>query len=125
MGRVCTPGVWGGTVPLLTSPPPPPRSCYDTVKHLAVEATCSAGGGAQTVGGSVYAQAFVEASGARKVLVVNKAHTAQTVTLAGATGGSWLYIDESTALGPAQTTAIASDTWTLAPYALGIVRFAQ
>jgi len=99
--------------------------CYDTVKTLDVQATCSTGGGGQVVGGSVYAQAFIEAdgSGARKVLVVNKVSTPQGVTLAGATGASWTYIDESAAYGPALTTTLASDTWTLAPFSVGIVRF--
>lgn len=92
------------------------------MKNLAVEATCSTGGGAQTVGSPVYAQAFLEASGARKVLIVNKVHTAQSVTLTGATGGTWQYIDESTAFGPAQSIVASADTWTLAPFSAGILR---
>ena len=99
--------------------------CYGTVKRLVVEATCSVGGGAQlnsTQG--VYAQAFVESagSGGKKVLVVNKGASTASVTLAGASGGAWQYIDESTAYGPAAITTLASDTWTLAPYALGLLR---
>ena len=70
----------------------------------------------------MYAQAFTEAAGGRKVLLANKAHTAQAMTLAGATGGTGTYIDESTAYGPAVTAPITADTWTLAPYATGIVR---
>ena len=106
-------------------PPPPPPSCYGTVKRLVVEATCSSGGGAQlnsTTG--VFAQAFVEKAGTagKKVLVVNKSSQPASVTLAGASGGSFAYIDESTAYGPAVTTVLASDTWTLAPFALGLLR---
>ena len=112
------------TQPSSTPSTPTHPQCYDTVKNLAIEATCSTGGGAQSLGGQVAAQALVEASGARKVLVINKAHTPQSVTLAGATGGVWTYIDESTALGPAQAVTLAADTWMLAPFALGIVRLA-
>ena len=101
--------------------------CYGTVKRLVVEATCSTGGGAQlnaTFG--VYAQAYVESagSGAKKVLVVNKNSSPSSVSLTGATGGSWTYIDESTAYGEAATTTLSSDSWTLAPYALGLLRLA-
>jgi hypothetical protein len=119
------------------APPPPPPSLTptpffctpradDVVKHLVVEATCSTGGGAQTqsVGSSVYAQAYVEAGGARKVLVVNKAASSQAVTLAGAAGGSWSYVDESTGFGPYGETTLGADTWQLAPFALGVLRVA-
>ena len=111
--------------------PNPPRAPeptgYDVVKELAVQATCSAGGGAQaggTAASPVYAQGFVEAAGtgARKFLVVNKSPLPQDVEIAGATGGSWRYVDESTAFGPPVKVAVAEDTWTLAPYAMGVVR---
>ena len=98
----------------------------DTVKHLAVEATCSSGGGAQVGSSGVYAQAFVEAAGtgARKVLVVNKESVPHNVSLAGAAGGIWLYIDESTANNPAASATLSADSWTLAPFAAGILRLA-
>jgi hypothetical protein len=101
--------------------------CLNVVKHAAVEATCSSGGGAQVSGAAVYAQAFVEAAGtgARKMLVVNKEAVAHNVTFPGASGGAWSYIDESTAFGPATTTTLDADTWTLAPYALGVLRLAS
>ena len=70
----------------------------------------------------VYAQGFVEAGGARKVLVVNKGAAAADVALAGAT--SFEYIDETTGYGPAVTAPVAGGAWTLAPFALGIARFA-
>ena len=100
--------------------------CYGTVKHAAVEATCSTGGGAQVTGAAVYAQAFVEAAGtgARKILIVNKQAVSHNVTYAGASGGAWTFIDESTAFGPAATTTLAADSWTLAPFGLGILRLA-
>jgi hypothetical protein len=98
--------------------------CYGTVKTLAVEATCSTGGGAQTAPLAVFAQAFVEAagSGARKVLIVNKSPAPQTVSLAGASGATWNVLDEASGFGPARAVALASDMWTLAPYALGVLR---
>jgi len=100
--------------------------CYGTVKYLDVEATCSAGGGAQVLpdARAVYAQAFLEAGGARKVLVVNKRATAQTVALAGAAGGAWAVLDEQSAFGPARSETLAADTWELAPFALGVLRLA-
>ena len=103
-------------------PPPRLQPCLYTVNTLDVEATCSVGGGGQVRGSDVYAQALVEASGARKVLVVNKANTPQLVTLAGAAGASWLVLDEGTAFGPARSQVLTADAWTLAPYALGVLR---
>ena len=100
--------------------------CYDVVKRLVVEATCSTGGGAQAGGAAagVYAQAFVEQGGrgARKALVVNKTPLWQSVTLQGAAGGTWKVVDESTAFGPAAESQLASDAWVLAPYAAGVLR---
>lgn len=93
-----------------------------TVKTLSVVATCSSGGGGQISAGGVFAQGFLEAAGGKKVLIVNKGNTAQSITFVGATGGSWTYIDESTAYGPAATIAVPADTWTIAPYGLGILR---
>lgn len=84
------------------------------------------GGGSQTgLPTAVFAQAFVEdaGTGARKVLVVNKAAVAQRVVLAGATGALWTFLDESAGYGPAQTTTLADDAWTLAPFAVGVLRF--
>lgn len=106
--------------------PPLQRRADGTVKHLAVEATCSTGGGAQAGPPGVYAQAFVEAAGAgaRKVLVVNKEAVPHAVSLAGAAGARWTYVDESTAFGPAASATLGSDTWTLAPFAAGVVRLA-
>ena len=94
------------------------------VKNLDVVATCSTGGGGQIISGGVYAQAFLEGDGGKKVIVVNKGNTPQDVTYVGATGGAWMYIDESTGFGPAVTTTLAADTWTLAPFGLGILRLA-
>ena len=98
--------------------------CYNTVKHLDVQATCSTGGGGQVAPAAVFAQAFTEkaGTGGRKVLIVNTKSAPQTVTLAGASGASWAYLDESAAFGPAQTTTLAADTWVLAPFALGVLR---
>ena len=114
------------TCTVVAGPPNYDDPCYDVVKTLDVQATCSTGGGGQVLPSAVYAQAFVEAAGAgaRKVLIVNKVATPQAVTLPGATGATWAYIDESTAYGPAATTTLASDTWMLAPFALGVLRLA-
>lgn len=98
--------------------------CSNVVKHLVLEATCSLGGGAQVLPSIISARAFVESAGkgAKKVLVVNKGSAAADVTLPGAAGALWSYIDESTAYGPALTTTLVSDTWTIAPFGFGLLR---
>ncbi len=108
----------------LNSPRCPPPNTDGTVKYLDVQATCTTGGGAQVTSAAVYAQAFTEkaGTGAKKVLIVNTKSVAQTVTLAGAAGAMWAVLDESAAFGPAQTTTLATDTWSLAPFALGVLR---
>jgi hypothetical protein len=110
---------------VVAGPPNFGDPCLDTVKYMDVQATCSTGGGAQqSATTDVFAQGFLEAGGARKVLVVNKSPFAQNVSLAGAAGGTFAYIDESTAYGPAATVALAADVWMMAPYGLGVVRLA-
>ena len=91
-----------------------------------VQVTCSSGGGHQVVATPVYAQAYVEAagSGARKALLVNTRGSPQDVTFPGAAGGQWAYVDESTGFGPAATVTLQADTWTLQPFALGVLHLA-
>ena len=100
--------------------------CFGVSKRLVVQAACSAGGGAQVKPPAVFAQGFVERAGAggRKVLIVNTDAVSHDVTLAGAAGGAWAFVDESTAYGPAANVTLASDTWTLAPFAVGVLRLA-
>lgn len=76
------------------------------------------------LGAGVFAQAFVERGGggpARKLLVVSKSSQAQTVWLAGAAGGQWIYVDSSTGFAPAVNATLAADSWSLAPFALGVL----
>jgi len=93
---------------------------HDCALFVCVCGKC--GGGQQ--GPPVYAQAYLEAGGGKKVLIVNKKSTPQSVTVKGAGGGAgtWTFIDESTAYSPAQTIAVTQDTWTLQPFSLGILR---
>ena len=107
---------------VMAGPPNFGDPCFDTVKHLDVQATCSSGGGAQATGSPVYAQAYVEAGSARKILVVNTDAVPHRVSFAGAKGAAWQYIDESTGFGPAVTTTLDADEWTLDGYALGLLR---
>lgn len=72
----------------------------------------------------VYAQAFMTAGQGRKVLVVNKGAAEAQVALAGAAGGAWRVVDEATAFGPPRDETLTTDTWTLAPFAVGILRLA-
>ena len=106
---------------VVAGPPNFDDPCFGTVKHLVVQARCSAGGGGQVAPSPVYAQAFVEAGGARKVLVVNKSPAPQAVAIAGAR--TFEFVDESTAYGPAQTVSVTGGTIALAPYSLGVARF--
>jgi hypothetical protein len=71
----------------------------------------------------VFAQAYVEGAGAgaRKVLIVSKSHLPQTVTVAGATGGTWTYVDETGGFGPAQSVQLTADTWQLERFSAGIL----
>jgi hypothetical protein len=55
---------------------------------------------------------------------VNTRGSPQDVTLPGAAGGQWAYVDESTGFGPAAIATLQADTWTLAPFALGVLRLA-
>jgi hypothetical protein len=96
--------------------------CYGTVKYLDVVATCTGAGGYQpTSGPATYGQGLLSADGTRRVLIMNKSPTAQTLTVPGATGGSWAYVDESTGFGPWATVVLPSDTFELAPYAAGVL----
>lgn len=73
---------------------------------------------------AVFAQGFVERGGAgpaRKLLVVSKSSQPQLVQLSGAAGALWSAIDESSGFGPAANSTLAADSWTLAPFALGML----
>jgi hypothetical protein len=101
--------------------------CFGTVKYLDVVATCSgSGGGYQSKSGraSTYGQGILAADGTRLVLVMNLSPDAQSVTIPGATGGSWSYVDESTGFGPWAVTVLSSDSFALAPFAAGILTLA-
>lgn len=94
------------------------------MKHLVVQAHCSAGGGWQPTAPPVHGQAFLDTSttpATRRVLVLNKQHVTNDITLPGATGGSFTFVDETTGFSPYQTVPITADTWTLQPFSAGIV----
>ncbi len=99
--------------------------CPNAVKALLVVARCSgAGGGAQAGPGAPVAAvgATGAAGAARRVYVVNKSARPQTVAVAGAGGGAWLWVDESTGEGPPGGATVPSDgTLVLAPYAAGVL----
>jgi hypothetical protein len=97
--------------------------CYGDYKWLAVEATCSAGGGAgaSSAGPAVFAQAFSRAPARRVVLVVNTAWIPASVTLAGAAGGLWQYTDASSGVDGFAAATLRADSWALAPWAAGFV----
>lgn len=111
---------------VVAGPPNFGDPCFGTVKHLDVVATCTGSGGFQPSSlVSTYGQGLLSADGTRRVLVLNKSPTSQSVTVPGGAGGSWAYVDESTGFGPWATETLPSDTFTLSPYAAGILTLAS
>ena len=111
---------------VVAGPPNFGDPCFGTVKHLDVVATCTGSGGFQPASTlSTYGQGLLSADGTRRVLVLNKSPTSQSVTVPGGAGGSWAFIDESTGFGPWTTETLQSDTFGLAPYAAGILTLAS
>ena len=72
-----------------------------------------------------FAVGLLAQDGSRSVLVGSKSPEPQTITVTGASGGSWAVVDEATGFGPWRTENLASDTFTIAPYAAGVVTFAS
>lgn len=52
---------------------------------------------------------------------MNRRYATAQVSLPGATQGRMATVDEATGDGPARVSAITSDTFTLAPYAVAMV----
>jgi hypothetical protein len=77
--------------------------------------------------GSVYAQAY--ASGARqrqhKLLLINKQLASASLTVAGATGGVMLTVDEASGEQPARREKITEDSISLAPFAVSVLIMPQ
>ena len=97
--------------------------CFDVLKHAAVVARCSSGGGYSPQapsGADVYAQAF-SAGSVRKVLLVNKGMATVQAVVQGAAGGRAYTVDEATQDGPPAVSTPGSDTLTLAPWAVVVV----
>ena len=98
--------------------------CYGSVKTVSLIASCSAApGGAPGGAPPVFARGVAGAAGApRRVLRLNKSARPQVAVVAGAAGGTWLVVDESTGFGPAAGTTVGADgSIALAPFAAGIV----
>ena len=69
----------------------------------------------------VFAQGYVVNSTAHKVLVINKRSTAQKVTVAGASGGGMVTIDEQSGEQPPRREKLSSDDIAMAPFAVSLI----
>ena len=69
----------------------------------------------------VMAQAYVRQQ-ERRVLLINKRSTPQTVRLPGAQGGTLLTVDEASGEKPARLEKLSSDSIGLQPFAVSVVR---
>jgi len=102
--------------------------CLMVYKKLIIQATCSGSQGGYAyppADGMVgpYAVGVISASGgAKKVLLVNTKNAAKCVTIPSAAGKTILIIDEKTGDGPARQEVVASDSFTLAPFATAVLK---
>ena len=72
----------------------------------------------------VYAQGFSRSNGStveRRVLLVNKRSTAQTVQYPEAVGGACLTVDEESGERPARREKVSSAQLTMAPFAVSVL----
>ena len=72
---------------------------------------------------AVYAQAYVSESNQRRLLLINRYYTSQTVTIKASGGGIIWFIDESTGESPARSMVISNTTIILPPFAFAVILF--
>jgi len=99
--------------------------CYGQVKRLAVQAVCTgnAGGIGSPSSNPIYMAAAIDGvTKKRKVLLVNKQNISGCVTVPGANGKVVYALDETSGFGPAYTYTSTSDSISLLPYAVAVVR---
>ena len=98
--------------------------CKFVVKNLAVEAHCSSGTGQASNNDTrpLYAQGFTDAEGKNKrILVVNKLHTPQSVNIVGVHGAQVVMVEESRPVGPPITFKMETETLELPRFAVAVV----
>ncbi len=71
--------------------------------------------------GTVSAQGFVKPDGERRLLLVNKRDRAQSVVVAGASGGQVDFVDQKTGFGSPGSEKLSSDTVALSGLAVAVV----
>jgi hypothetical protein len=69
----------------------------------------------------VYSLAFVTRNGRRRVLLVNKRDRAFQVSIAGARGGRWEFVDQTTAFQPPASAKLDSDQITLRGFSVAVL----
>lgn len=69
----------------------------------------------------VYSLGFGTQDGKKRVLLVNKRNRTFHVTVAGATGGQFEYVDQTTSFHPPSMTKLSGDTLDLSGYSVAVV----
>ena len=72
-------------------------------------------------GPPVAGQGFLSPGGAKTLLLLNKDGEPRGVTVPGATGATLLTVDLATGYGPPRQEVLATDTWTMAKFAVSVV----
>ncbi len=72
-------------------------------------------------GPPVFGQALVGASGARKLLLLNKDVVPRDVVVVGSAGATMLTVDFETAFGPPRNEVLAADAFTLDKFAVAVL----
>lgn len=69
----------------------------------------------------VYAQGFVTKTGAEKILLASERNRPFRITIAGASGGKVVYVDEATGERPPASTTMKGNTFTLGSFGVAVV----
>ena len=73
----------------------------------------------------VYAQAFVSGGGTRRLLLVNRRNREIEVTVAGATGATLRFVDQTTGFQPAGSRTLKQEVVRLGGYSVAVVEFSE
>ena len=76
-------------------------------------------------GPPIAAQAFLAPGGAKKMLVLNKDYVDRDATVHGATGATMLTVDLATGFGPARSTLLTNDTFSLGKFSVAVLLWSQ
>jgi len=100
--------------------------CYGTVKRMVLQATCNGTGGGSGTPSTVpiFVLAAIDANTkTQKVLLINKKNYPACINVPGAASKTIYILDESSGMGPARKAMTTSDTITLQPFAVAVIRW--